>query len=82
MCLATPVKIVKLFENNSHMAIIDDEGEQKEVDISLLSDLKVGNWLMCHDKMAINVIPDDEAEDILKLAKSCRHHHADHSHSH
>lgn len=38
-----------------------------EVDISLLKRVKVGDYLLCHDKMAINKIPANEAKQILKF---------------
>lgn len=39
------------------------------VDVSLLKGVKIGDYLLCHDKMAINKIPKSEAKQILKIKK-------------
>ena len=65
MCLATPVKIKKLKDNRATL----EDG--KVVNLSLVSDAKAGDWLLCHGDLAINKIEKEEAQEILKLANSC-----------
>lgn len=68
MCLAIPVKVKKVSKN---AAIVEDG---KKVDISLVQDLKPGDYLLVHEHLAINKISKKEAGQILALAKECHHH--------
>lgn len=79
MCLATPVKIVDIKKEKLE-ALVGDQGKEKSVNISLVSEAKKGDWLLCHDDMAINIIGEKQALEILDLAKSCPHGHDDHHH--
>ena len=45
------------------------------VDISLLEDVKVGDWLLVHRELAVNKISDKEAKNIFGLIKKCSHTH-------
>jgi len=65
MCLAVPVKVKKVTGNS---AIIENN---KKVDISLIQDLKAGDYLLIHTGLAINKLKPKEAKEILKLAQSC-----------
>ena len=67
MCFATPVKIKKISGQNAEI-----EGGKK-VDISLVQDLKPGDYLLAHANLAINKISKKEALEILRLAKKCHH---------
>ena len=71
MCFATPGKVIKL---KGKIATIKMPNHQHRVDVSLLKNVKVGDYLLCHDKMAINKIPRQEAEKILKLKIGEKHH--------
>jgi hydrogenase expression/formation protein HypC len=71
MCLATPVKIESKCKNNSKMLV---EGN-KEVDISLVPDACVGDWLLCHANLAVQKIPESQAMEVLELNKMCHHEH-------
>ena len=46
---------------------------EKEVDISLVSDIKVGDWIIATRDLAINKVPEKEAKEILKLVENCQH---------
>ncbi len=67
MCLATPVKIKKV---NNNCALLDDG---RKVDLSLIGNAQIGNWILCHDSLAINKLDEKEAKEILELAKKCHH---------
>lgn len=71
MCLATPVKVIKL---KGDKATVDALGEKLEVDLSLLKGIKVGDYLLAKSSLAIQKLAPQEAEEILKLVKSCNHH--------
>ena len=64
MCLAVPGKIIEVKGNK---AIVDyGGGRKKEVDISLV-DAREGDWVIVPVGFAIRVIPENEAEEILKI---------------
>ena len=67
MCLAKPVKIAKVSYPKASL----EDGRQ--VDLSLIDNPQEGDWLLCHANLAINKLPEDEAQEILKLNKMCTH---------
>lgn len=72
MCLATPVRVKLKVKNKKLKVIVDHD---KPIDISLVPDAKVGDWLLCHGNLAINKISAQEAKKILGMIKKCAHHH-------
>ena len=72
MCLATPVKVKKLSKDK---AVVDALGEELTVDVSLLKEVKVGDYLFAKGELAIQKVPAEEAEKILELVKQCEHQH-------
>lgn len=76
MCLAVPLKVKEVKKDLA----ISDQG--KEIDISLIKEkVEPGSFLLVHDDLAVNTLPQDEAEKIKEIVDSCHHQH-DHSHSH
>lgn len=67
MCIATPVKVVKL---NKNKVTVDALGKKSEVDISLLQNIETGDYLYTSRGLAIKKVPRDDAEKVLKLIKS------------
>lgn len=73
MCLATPLKIKQL--NNQQAVMELPAGEEKTVDVSLVQQpLQVGEYLICSHNIAINKLSQTEAAEILGLAEKCQHH--------
>lgn len=66
MCFATPGRTIKI---KGKIATIQMPGHTHQVDISLVKGVKIGDFLLVHDKMAINKIPASEAVQILKLKR-------------
>lgn len=64
MCLATPSKVVKI---KGQWAVVQSGDHQHRVNLSLLKNIKLGDYLLIHDELAINKIPEKEAQQILKL---------------
>jgi len=58
MCLAIPGKIRKIKDN---VAFFEYQDHQYEVDISLTTELKVGDWILMHDGRALSKITKKEA---------------------
>jgi len=64
MCLATPSKVVKI-END--WATVQSDDHQHKANLSLVKNVKVGDYLLIHDNLAINKVPKSEAKKILKI---------------
>jgi hydrogenase expression/formation protein HypC len=64
MCLAIPARIIRI-ENN--LAIVDMAGVKREADIRMVSNVKVGEYVLIHAGFAIEKIGKKEAEETLKL---------------
>jgi len=66
MCLAFPGKIIKISGQN---AIVDFDGIEKEINISLLSDAKKGEFVIVHAGFAIEKVSKENKEEIDELLK-------------
>jgi hydrogenase expression/formation protein HypC len=64
MCLATPVKIVKI---TGQKAIVTSGDHEHEVDLSLVPEARVGDYILAHGELAINKLPPEEAEKVLNM---------------
>jgi len=67
MCLATPVKVIKL---NKNTASVDVVGEEKKVDVSLLTNIKIGDYLYMSRGLAIKKVTRSDAKKVLELIRS------------
>ncbi len=63
MCLAIPAKIIKI---NKNVAEIESLGVKKEVDISLVPDVKVGNFVIVHAGFAIQIMNKEDTQVTLE----------------
>jgi hydrogenase expression/formation protein HypC len=66
MCLAIPLKIIKI---NGQKAIVQSNEHSHEVDLSLVSNVEIGDYLVCKGDLAINKIPREDAEKIIDLVQ-------------
>ncbi|HDM24072.1 HypC/HybG/HupF family hydrogenase formation chaperone [archaeon] len=66
MCLAIPGKVIEILENEK-IAIVDFMGLKKKVDVSLVEDVKVGDYVLVHVGYAIEKIDEKAALETLKL---------------
>ncbi len=64
MCLAFPGKVIELDGNR---AIVDFGGVRQEVDVSLLEDVEVGDWVLVHTGFAIQKMTEEEAKASLEV---------------
>lgn len=67
MCLATPIQVDKVEKNFAYVG-------KSKVSIQLLPNVKKGDWILAHDKLAIASLPKSEAKTILDLIKSTHCH--------
>jgi hydrogenase expression/formation protein HypC len=64
MCLAVPAKITEI---NGEEAVLDYGGVKRKANISMLSDVIVGDYVLVHVGYAISKLDEDAAKEILKL---------------
>ena len=65
MCLAVPMKVVELREDGCGVADLD--GSRQAVDLSLVSDPRVGDFVIVHAGFAIERLDPEEADARLAL---------------
>ncbi len=63
MCLAYPMKIVKI---KGSLATVEAEGIKRDVNIEFLKKAKVGDFVMVHAGFAIEKFNPDKVKDILE----------------
>ncbi|HSQ87789.1 HypC/HybG/HupF family hydrogenase formation chaperone [Romboutsia sp.] len=66
MCVAVPVQVIEIINNE---AIVNYGGVKTKVDISLVQDLKIGDYVLLHAGCAMQKIDSDEAQKTLELFK-------------
>ena len=67
MCLAVPAQIIYV---DNYSAIIDIMGLESKVNIQLIEDLKVGDYVLVHAGCAIQKIDKDYFEELQKIFQS------------
>lgn len=65
MCLAIPALVVELLPND--MARIDLDGVRKDISLSLVEDVAVGDYVIVHVGFALQKLDPDEAAETLAL---------------
>ena len=63
MCLAFPGKIVSI---DNQQATADFDGIKKEVNISLVPDIKKGDYVIVHAGFAIQQLTEEDAWKVLE----------------
>jgi len=64
MCIAIPSRIVKI---EGAVAEVDAAGNRRQANTSLLTDAKVGDYVLIHAGFAISKWREQEAKETLKL---------------
>ena len=64
MCLTIPGKIISI---HSGFAIVENGKRQDKVNIELISDAKIGDWILHATNLAIHKISEIEAREIIDL---------------
>ncbi|MFC2136069.1 HypC/HybG/HupF family hydrogenase formation chaperone [Bacteroidota bacterium] len=64
MCLSVPGKITKI---KGEKAIVDYQGEKREVSVALKKDSKVGDYVIVSAKFVMEIVPEDEAIRIIEV---------------
>lgn len=65
MCLAIPMKVDSLNENN--MATVDALGVTREISVDLTPNVKVGDYVLVHAGFAIEIVDEQFAQETIDL---------------
>jgi hydrogenase expression/formation protein HypC len=63
MCLSIPVQVIEI---NGDMATVEVGGVRYKAGLQMLSDVKVGDYVLMHTGFAIEKIDEEEAKATLK----------------
>ncbi|RLC49730.1 MAG: HypC/HybG/HupF family hydrogenase formation chaperone [Candidatus Cloacimonadota bacterium] len=66
MCLAIPGKLV---EKKEEIGIVDLGGVKKEISLSFLPEVKIGDWVLIHTGFALETISEEEAQKTLSIIR-------------
>lgn len=66
MCLTIPAKVIKIDEA-AKKATIESGGGTKEISTAFVPPLKVGDWLLYINDLAVKKISDDDAYELLRF---------------
>ena len=72
MCLAIPGKITKItasLDEIFRMANVSFEGVNREVNLSMVPEAKVGDYVLVHTGLAISVVDEEEAKITFEYLK-------------
>lgn len=69
MCLAIPSKVIK---KEGQWVTVKSQNHTHRANLSLLKNIKIGDYLLIHGDLAINKIAKKEAEKILNLVSEQR----------
>ncbi len=66
MCLAIPGKIVEIIDEENFIAKVEVGGVRRGVNIGMLDDIKIGDWVLVHVGFAMSKIDEREAAETLR----------------
>jgi hydrogenase expression/formation protein HypC len=67
MCLGIPAKVVEV--NESGIGKVDYLGTKVKTNLTLLEDVKIGDWVIVHAGFAISQLNEEEAQETLQLLR-------------
>jgi hydrogenase expression/formation protein HypC len=70
MCLAVPMRIVKILDGGR--ALVKQDDLETEVELTLIEEPKVGDYVLIHAGYAIDLLDLQEAEERLKLFRALK----------
>lgn len=72
MCLATPMQLNRI---DGDYGFVEHGGKEYQVELSLIENPKVGDWIFAHGKIAVSRISGKDAQEILQLIDQANHGH-------
>ena len=67
MCLAIPGRIVEVVDEGKRLAKVDVAGVQRTINIGLLDDAVIGDWVLIHVGFALSKVDEEEAMATRRL---------------
>lgn len=67
MCLAIPGKVVEIVDVENQLAKVEVGGVRRNVNIGMLDDTKVGDYVLVHVGFAMSKIDEAEAQETLRV---------------
>lgn len=67
MCLGVPAKVIEFIEGQ--MAVVDVDGNQVNISIQLVPEVKIGQYVLVHAGFAMDIIDEDWAKETMQLLK-------------
>ena len=67
MCLAIPGRILEIVDDSNRLAKVDVAGVQRTVNVGLLDDADIGDWVLIHVGFALSKVDEEEARATLSL---------------
>ena len=64
MCLATPMQLIS---RAGSWAIVKSANHQHRVNVDLIPDVKIGDFVIAHADLAIGIVSKEEAENMVEL---------------
>lgn len=68
MCLAIPAKVIEMDE--SKQGRVDYMGTKVKVNLGLLEEVGVGDWVIIHAGFAISKLNEEQAKETIDLIRS------------
>jgi hydrogenase expression/formation protein HypC len=69
MCLAIPGKIVEIVDEENSLAKVEVGGVRRGINIGMLDDVKIGDYVLVHVGFAMSKVDEQEAEETLRLLR-------------
>ena len=67
MCLAIPGKIVEMVDEENRIAKVEIGGVRRGVNVGMLDDIKIGDYVLVHVGFAMSKVDEQQAEETLRL---------------
>jgi hydrogenase expression/formation protein HypC len=67
MCLAIPGKIVEIVDEENRIAKVEIGGVRRGVNIGMLDDVGVGDYVLVHVGFAMSKVDEEQAHETLRL---------------
>lgn len=67
MCLAIPGKIIEIVDEENSIAKVEVGGVRRNVNIGMLDEVRVGEYVLIHVGFAMSRIDEQEAQETLRL---------------
>jgi len=64
---------MKLVRVEGEYGFVEHGGQEYKVELSLIDNPKVGDWLLAHADLAVSRIPSKDAQEILQLISNTNH---------